>query len=102
MVPLQVPQVTQNPTDETVTAGDFASFTASATGSPTITVQWQVSTDGGQTFTNVAGATSDTLTFYVYSSENGYKYRAVFTNSAGVTFSSIATLTVETDGGSGN
>jgi hypothetical protein len=101
VVPLQVPQVTQNPTNETITAGDFASFTATATGSPTITVQWQVSTDGGQTFTNIAGATSDTLTFYVYSTENGYKYRAVFTNSAGVTFSSIATLTVEADSGGG-
>jgi hypothetical protein len=102
VVPLAVPKVTQNPSNETVTAGDYASFTATATGSPTITVQWQVSTDGGQTFTDIAGATSNTLTFYVFSSENGYKYRAVFTNSAGVTFSSIATLNVEADSGGGD
>ena len=34
------------------TAGSTATFTAAATGNPTPTVQWQVSTDGGATFTN--------------------------------------------------
>jgi hypothetical protein len=62
-------------------------------------VQWLVSIDGGQTWTNVAGGTSTTLVFYTANGESGYKFRAVFTNSAGVTYSSVATLTVEADSG---
>jgi hypothetical protein len=100
VVPLQVPVVTQNPSNRTTSAGDPVSFTAAATGSPTITVQWQVSTDGGNTWTNITGnasATTTTLTFYASLSQNGYKYRAVFTNSAGVATTLVATLTVEGD-----
>ena len=102
VVPLAVPTVTQNPTNVTTTAGDPATFTATTTGSPTITVQWQVSIDGGQTWANVAGGTSTTLVFYTANGETGYKFRAVFTNSAGVAYSSVATLTVEADSGGGS
>jgi hypothetical protein len=49
VVPLAPPQVTQSPSNRTVSAGDPVYFTAAATGSPVLTVQWQVSTDGGQT-----------------------------------------------------
>jgi hypothetical protein len=104
VVPLAVPTVTQNPSNATTTAGDPVSFTAAATGSPTITVQWQVSTDGGNTFTNITGNTSaqtTTLSFYASTTQSGYKYRAVFTNSAGTATTSVASLTVEADGGSG-
>jgi hypothetical protein len=104
VVPLAKPKVTLNPSNATVTAGDPVSFTAAATGSPTITVQWQVSTDGGKTWTNITGnasATTTTLTFYAGAAQNGYKYRAVFTNSAGSTTTLFATLTVESDSGGG-
>ena len=89
------PQITTNPTDQTVNAGQNATFTAAATGSPTPTVQWQVSIDGGATFQNVAGATTTTLTVpNVAASQNGNKYRAVFTNAGGVATTVAATLTV--------
>jgi hypothetical protein len=100
VVPLAVPVVTQNPSNRTTSAGDPVSFTAAATGSPVLTVQWQVSTDGGVTFHNVtctASATTTTLTFYASASQNQYKYRAVFTNSAGIATTLVATLTVEPD-----
>ena len=51
----EAPVVT-DPTDVTVTAGDDAVFTASATGDPVLTVQWQSSTDG-TTWADVVGAT---------------------------------------------
>ncbi len=57
------PSITTNPSDTTVCAGSAVSFSAAATGVPTPTVQWQVSTDGGATFTNLAGATSTSLSF---------------------------------------
>jgi hypothetical protein len=49
------PVVTINPTNQTVNAGQVATFTAAATGTPTPTVQWQQSTDNGASFTNIAG-----------------------------------------------
>jgi hypothetical protein len=90
------PTITTNPANRSVTAGHSATFTAAATGNPTPTVQWQVSTDGGVTFSDISGATSTTLTLSsVTSSENGYKYRAVFTNSIGSTITTAAILTVQ-------
>jgi hypothetical protein len=60
------------------------------------TVQWQVSTDGGATFTDIGGATSTTLAFTAAGSMSGYKYRAVFTSPAGC--ASPATTTAATLG----
>jgi alpha-tubulin suppressor-like RCC1 family protein len=75
------PQVTSEPLPQTVLAGDSASFTAGASGYPTPSVQWQVSTDGGATFTPVSGATSDTLTIpSTTEAQNGDEYEAVFSN----------------------
>jgi len=91
------PSITGNPSNQTVTAGQSATFTASASGSPTPTVQWQVSTDGGKSFSNITGATSTTLTLTNVSfALNGHEYRAVFTNSAGSATTTAAVLTVQT------
>jgi hypothetical protein len=57
-------------------------------------VQWQVSTDGGVTFSNLSGATSTTLSFAASTTQNGNKYQAVFTNSGGSATTTAATLTV--------
>jgi hypothetical protein len=89
------PTVTANPSRRTGNAGQNVTFTAAANGNPAVSVHWQVSTDGGVTFTNISGATSTTLTLTsVTASENGYKYRAVFTNSLGSTTTTAALLTV--------
>ncbi|HEV7204916.1 MAG TPA: putative Ig domain-containing protein, partial [Jatrophihabitans sp.] len=74
--------------------GTSVSFIAAASGVPTPTVQWQRSTDGGASFTNIAGATSTTYTFTAVAGDNGNQYRAVFTNVAGSATSTAATLTV--------
>jgi uncharacterized repeat protein (TIGR01451 family) len=87
------PVITTNPVNVSVNAGATATFTAAATGSPAPTVQWQVSTNG-TTFTNVAGATSTTLSFATTASQNGNLFKAVFTNTGGSTSTTAATLTV--------
>jgi hypothetical protein len=92
------PIVTRQPNSVTTTAGTTVSFTAQAVGVPTPTVQWQLSTNGGTTFTNISGATSNTYSFSATAGENGYEYRAVFTNSSGSTTSSAATLTSTSTG----
>ena len=89
------PSVTTQPASQTVTAGQTATFTAAASGNPTPTVQWQVSTDSGSTFSDITGATSTTLTLSnTTTAQNGDEYRAVFTNSVGTATTSAATLTV--------
>jgi hypothetical protein len=90
------PVVTTQPSSTSVEVGSSASFTAAASGNPTPTVQWQVSTNGGSTWGNVAGATSGTYTFTTAEPESGYEYRALFTNTlapSGVA-SNAATLTL--------
>ena len=78
-----------------VYAGQPASFTAAASGSPAPTVQWQLSTNAGVTFTTIAGATAVTYSLATTTlAENHYEYRAVFTNPAGSATSSPATLSV--------
>ncbi len=90
----QALSVTGEPASQSVCAGSGVSFTGAAAGFPTPSVQWQVSTDGGQTWSDLAGATSDTLSFTADASQNGYEYRALLTNSAGSVATNAATLTV--------
>jgi FKBP-type peptidyl-prolyl cis-trans isomerase FkpA len=97
-----VPAVTTQPSDQTVSQGGTATFTAEASSAPK--VQWQVSSDGGSTWRNLAdgapydGVTTTTLTVTgVTPSLNGSRYRAVFTNTANsvnTVASNAATLTV--------
>jgi len=87
------PAVTQHPQSQTVTNGGNVTFTAAASGQPTPTVQWQVSTNGGASFSDIPGATNTSLTFATNSSQNGNQYRAVFTNECGTATTTAATLT---------
>ncbi|MGH9972050.1 MAG: hypothetical protein ACREBG_30255 [Pyrinomonadaceae bacterium] len=91
---LSSPAITTNPGDTNVCEGATASFTAAASGNPTPTVQWQVSIDGGANFSDISGATSTTLSFTASASQNGNKFRAVFSNSCNSTTTTAATLTV--------
>ena len=91
----QAPKVTTNPTSEAILAGQSASFTAAATGAPSPTVQWQMSTNGGNSFTNIAGATATTYAFTAAAGQNSDQFRAVFTNSAGSATTDPAMLTVD-------
>jgi hypothetical protein len=89
------PVVTTNPTNSTVAAGSTATFTAAASGIPTPTLQWQVSTNVGSSWTDIAGATNTTYSFTAAAVDNGKLYRAVFTNTYGTATSTSAALTVE-------
>jgi hypothetical protein len=63
-------------------------------------VQWQVSTNGGNTWSSASGqsSTSTTYSFTAAPTENGYEYRAVFSNLFGNATTNAATLTVITTG----
>ena len=90
------PAVSSQPASVTVEEPQGASFEAAASGVPAPTVQWELSTNGGSTWSAVSGATSDKLTIAsAKTSENGHEYRATFTNVAGKATSNAATLTVQ-------
>ncbi|BDI07343.1 hypothetical protein CATMQ487_43130 [Sphaerotilus microaerophilus] len=89
------PSFTTQPAAASVTAPAGATFTATASGTPTPTYQWQLSTDGGISFTNINGATGASYTLASTTvANNGQRYRVVATNAAGTTTSNGATLTV--------
>jgi hypothetical protein len=92
------PVIFSQPANQTAVANTAASFTAVCNSSPTPTVQWQVSTDGGKTFSDITGnasATAQTLTLTgVTPSQNGTKYRAIFTNSLGTSITDTVKLAV--------
>jgi len=92
---------TTHPSSTTVDPGDTATFTSVATGDPAPSYQWLLSTDGGSTFSNIAGATSANYTTPVLDiTDDGNQYRCKASNAAGSNFSlansNIATLTVNT------
>lgn len=89
------PTITSNPPDRNTTVGATLNLIATASGSPTPEVRWQLSTDGGLAFNTIVGATGTTLTLANVSlAMDGYKYRAVFTSPCGTTYSAISKLTV--------
>jgi len=88
------PAVTTQPAAQKVTAGQPVSFTAAASGYPVPAIQWQSSSDGGSTWSDITGATTASLSFTATSADNGSSYRAVFTNFAGSAATAAAPLTV--------
>ena len=91
------PNITVQPSDNTVTEGEDATFTVEASaGSETPTYQWQQSTDSGSNWTNIESATSASYTTdATTTSMSGYQYRCVVKSASGVgVISAPATLTV--------
>lgn len=90
------PSITSQPSNQTVCAGQNATYSVTAAG--VTGYQWQLSTTGcGGTFTNISGATSSSYTVTsVTTGQNGYAYRCILTGQCGTTTSACATLTVNT------
>jgi len=81
--------VTTQPVNQTICTDKVATFTVVAGGSGPFSYQWQVSTDGGNTYSNVnntgvySGATTATLTITAPPvSMNGYFYRVIVNGAA--------------------
>ena len=95
------PSIGTQPANRTVAAGASASFTVSATGSPTPTYKWQASSDGGTAWSDLtavapySGVTDTTLTVSgTTTAMSGIQFRCLATNTAGSAPSNAAILTV--------
>jgi glucose/arabinose dehydrogenase len=87
--PGEPPAITQHPLNQTVAAGQPATFSVAATGAGPLFYQWQ--RDGS----NIPGAASTTYTLPATSTaDNGARFQAVVTNQFGSATSNAALLTV--------
>jgi Immunoglobulin I-set domain len=83
------PSITSQPANQTVTAGQTASFSLVATGTSPMSYQ------GRKNGVNISGATASSYTTPVTTTtDNGSAFSVVVTNSAGSATSNNATLTV--------
>lgn len=96
-----VPKITVQPSSSSVTHPAAASFSVTASGTATVTYQWQLSTDGGTTYTNLGNTgvytnvTTATMNISDSTGLNGNKYRVIVTDgNSQSTTSTAATLTV--------
>ena len=95
------PAVIAQPQNQAVIAGQNTSFTVTASGTPPPTFLWQVSADGGTTWTNLSdssiysgSATANLTVTNASVSLSGEQFQCVATNAAGSATSNPATLTV--------
>ena len=78
--PDRAPTVTEQPSPRVALAGQSVTFHADATGYPSPSVLWQLSRNGGQSWSTVAGASGKTLSRTAAAADSGNLYRAVFIN----------------------
>ena len=90
------PTISEDTTPSSVTAyqNTTTSFTAIFTGTPPITNQWYISTDGGVTFDPIVGETGDTLTVTNTAVVSNIEYYLMASNAYGTNHSTPASLTV--------
>jgi hypothetical protein len=94
------PVITSQPTSRTNVAGTTATFSVTATGSATLSYQWQA--DGGAGYTNLVdgvvatGSQSNVLTLTGVASIDAASYQVIVANADGSVTSSPAILTVTT------
>src|SRR5436305_978809 len=87
--PPAAPSITTQPANQTVTAGQMATFTVVAAGTAPLTYQWK------KNGTAISGATSSSYTTpATTSSDNGSQFTVVASNTVGSVTSSAVTLTV--------
>lgn len=98
---LPVVAFSQHPVPRTVCAGTSTTYSVTASGTGTLTYQWQVSTDGGGAWNPVSnGSTYDNTTTATLSiltattAMNGFQYRCAVTDNSGTSPSNAALLTV--------
>lgn len=83
-----VPRITSHPVSQTVAPNTPVTFTVTASGQAPLQYQWQRNT------VNIPGATSASYTFTADVTDDGARFRAVVSNTAGSATSDEATLSV--------
>ena len=84
------------PSSVSLNAGGTATFTVTAAGGGEMSYQWQYRSSASASWASATaeGNKTPTLKVPATTARNGYQYRCKVTNSAGTTWSAVATLTV--------
>jgi Concanavalin A-like lectin/glucanases superfamily/Immunoglobulin domain/Immunoglobulin I-set domain len=82
------PTITNQPTNQVVSAGSSASFVVGATGTPTLHYQWQFHG------TNIPGATASVYPIPSVQPAQTGPYQVIVSNGGGTVTSSVATLSI--------
>src|SRR6266567_4462064 len=90
------PYITTQPANQTVTAGQTASFSVVASGTAPLNYQWQ------KNGADITGATSSSYMTPVTTTDSGEMFRVMVSNSAGSATSKAATLTVTASSSGGS
>jgi len=89
------PSISTHPGSQAVCAGTDATFSVASANA--ISYQWQVSTNGGGSFTNIASATGTSYTVTgVTTALNNNQYRVIVAGQCNTTTSNAGVLTVQT------
>lgn len=92
--------ITAQPESKTVDVGDPATFRVTASGSSSLSYQWQLCAVGEPAYSNIEDETSSTLSIAgtdVTAEANGNKYRCKITMGTEVRYSDSALLTVNAE-----
>ena len=93
--PQTPPSITLQPLDCQVKLGEIANFTLEYSAYPLPAIQWQLSTNNGKKWNNIPAATSASYSIQATNTNmNGYKYRAILSNTLGSATTNAATLTI--------
>ena len=88
------PSIDTHPASQTVCSGTNATFIVSASGTVT-SYQWQLSTDGGTTYSNIPGANTSSYTATaVTTSQSGQRFRVIVSGQCNSATSNQAILNV--------
>ena len=92
------PVITAQPANLTICEGANSTFSVTATTAVgSLSYQWQASTDGGTTWFNLVGQTTNTFSQTgVPAAQNGYRFRVIVTAGCGSSTTSAAIETVNT------
>lgn len=90
------PDILQQPANTTIDWGSNTELSITVTEPSNITFQWQIETaDSLGNFEDLAGETTNTLSFTQATSDLSANYRVIATDSKGSTYSQIVTLLVD-------
>jgi hypothetical protein len=94
LAPTDAPSITAQPVGDTVCVGNSVSFSV-VSPTPGVSYQWQLSTDGGLTFSDIVGANTDTFSIAsVAANLNNNRYKVIVSTQCGITTSSEPRLSV--------
>lgn len=90
------PTITIQPINQSVCSGSGAGFSINTSGAATTSYQWQLSTDGGTNFSNIAAENNATINIAstVYS-QNNSRYRVIVSGQCNSVTSNPGILTVK-------